>query len=203
MEITIFDGYMNIGVARAVLSFATSDLFDCFVTKSVEQPPSLISSLILHSIILLVEIGAFSPVYSVNQMSICEFIHAFTTQAQLQMKWWQSVVFMTTLLNTQAKPEKSITLQDLLSSYISDFRAYKPDLDACDAALIAADANQDGTIQKHEYPRFVADLVGKEYIAVSDYDNLPFVAKLNFVYLSCLCEDERCCKGMCLSSRQQ
>lgn len=97
-------------------------------------------------------------------------------------------------LRIQAKPEKAITLPDLLSPYISDFRAYEPDLNSCKDALVAVDENGDSTIHEHEYIRLIGGLSNGAILAI-DYDDLPLATRLNFVYLSCVCEDKKCCKG--------
>ena len=99
-------------------------------------------------------------------------------------------------VTTQAKPEKAITLQDLLSPYVSDVHTYEPDLDSCINSFVVADENKDGVINEHEYVSFVAGIHGGE-IAHGGYDNLPLALKLNFFYLSCLCDNEKnCCKGI-------
>lgn len=104
--------------------------------------------------------------------------------------------FLSTFLAT-AKPEMPLTPQDFISSYISDFRAFEPDLGACFKALDSADGNGDGIIQEHEYPSLMLDLSQGKISHVA-YDNLPLATKLNFMYLSCLCDEGmNCCKGIC------
>ena len=103
---------------------------------------------------------------------------------------------MVTPVKIQAKPEKAITLQDLLSPYVSDIRTSQPDFNSCANSFVVADENKDGVINEHEYTSFVAGVRGREF-ALSGYENLPLALKLNFVYLSCLCDDEiNCCEGI-------
>ncbi|KAL7554262.1 hypothetical protein ACHAWF_017698 [Thalassiosira exigua] len=72
-----------------------------------------------------------------------------------------------------------------------DDRTFDPaDLSAtCVEPLRAADADGDGVVQNSEYPAFVAALSEGDFGAGESYVDLPFVLKVNFVYLSCLCGD--------------
>ena len=83
-------------------------------------------------------------------------------------------------------------------------RAYDPNnpADTCYGILSNSDINGDGTVDRDEYMSFVGQLSGGE-IEVTNYIDLPFVIKVTFVYLSCLCMNSpenqmmrsECCKG--------
>jgi len=82
-------------------------------------------------------------------------------------------------------------------------RSYDPTNpnDSCYTPLYESDSNEDGTIDHEEYVTFINTLdsrLGKE-----EFVDLAFVLKVNFVYLSCLCDDgeNNCCKGEFLMKR--
>ena len=91
------------------------------------------------------------------------------------------------LFATQVKPGRTASLP-VISPGVSNF-------EACLNATIEADTNNDGIIQKHEYPDFLTSL-GDDIIDHRNYDALPIAAKLNFMYLSCWCDKNiACCTG--------
>lgn len=82
-------------------------------------------------------------------------------------------------------------------------RTYDPSnpSETCYDVLYDSDANKDGLITNGEYSTFVAGLSEGGFNA-TNYADLPFVIKVNFVYLSCMCRyypnDEpgtNCCEG--------
>jgi hypothetical protein len=83
-------------------------------------------------------------------------------------------------------------------------RAYDPNnpSDTCYGILYGSDVNGDGNLDRDEYMSFVRQLSGGE-IDVTNYIDLPFVIKINFVYISCLCMNSpenqmtgsECCEG--------
>ena len=87
----------------------------------------------------------------------------------------------------------------------SDPRTYDPNnpVETCYEILYNSDANGDGIVKHDEYLSFVGQLSEGE-IEATNYIDLPFVIKINFVYLSCLCmynpENQmmggECCQGV-------
>ncbi|KAL7470298.1 hypothetical protein ACHAXS_010537 [Conticribra weissflogii] len=102
---------------------------------------------------------------------------------------------LTLLLIPTFTTSKGITLHDLISP-----KTYDPNdiSTTCYAPLVASDTNGDGIVQTNEYVTFVASL-SDGYYNVTTFDALPFVVKINFVYLSCLCNynggGDGCCAG--------
>eukprot|EP00956_Cyclotella_meneghiniana_P044621 scaffold326704_cov83-Cyclotella_meneghiniana.AAC.1 len=98
-----------------------------------------------------------------------------------------TIIWISMLFATQVKPGRTASLP-VISPGVSNF-------EACLNATIEADTNNDGIIQKHEYPDFLTSL-GDDIIDHRNYDALPIAAKLNFMYLSCWCDKNiACCKG--------
>ena len=100
-------------------------------------------------------------------------------------------------------PQK-LKLSDLVdpSRYIPPGakRTYNPSSpnDSCFAPLHESDLNQDGLLDNEEYLDFVnalAEETGMQWDG--RFRDLPFVLKVNFVYLGCLCEGggNNCCNG--------
>ena len=89
----------------------------------------------------------------------------------------------------------------LFSSYERTYDPANPS-ETCYEQLHAADTSGDGVVQSDEYILFVSELSEGDY-NVNSYVELPFVLKVNFVYLSCLCRFRPenagnaadCCKG--------
>ncbi|KAL7520504.1 hypothetical protein ACHAWX_005226 [Stephanocyclus meneghinianus] len=86
-----------------------------------------------------------------------------------------------------------------LSSYVPPgLRTFDPSSpnDSCFSPLWEADANGDGNVSNQEYVTFVESL-SEGVWGQMEFRELPFVLKVNFVYLSCLCEENgmnNCCK---------
>lgn len=110
-------------------------------------------------------------------------------------------------LTSARKQQLPISIPDLPDfSSLINYSLYKPPglkrsydatnpNDSCYTPLYESDSNEDGTIDHEEYVTFINTLdsrLGKE-----EFMDLAFVLKVNFVYLSCLCDDggNSCCKG--------
>ena len=99
-------------------------------------------------------------------------------------------------------PSRGITFHDIISSHLLPARTYDPNdiQTTCYAPLYDADVDGDGIVQSDEYVTFIAELSEGQF-DVDKYKDLPFVLKVNFVYLSCLCEYyprntiRKCCEG--------
>jgi hypothetical protein len=98
---------------------------------------------------------------------------------------------------------RGITFRELEESRVP--RTYDPNnpVETCYEILYNSDANGDGIVKHDEYMSFIGQLSEGE-IEVTNYIDLPFVIKINFVYLSCLCmyspENQmmggsECCEG--------
>ena len=95
---------------------------------------------------------------------------------------------------------RGITFRELEEPRIP--RTYDPNnpAETCYEILYSSDANGDGKVNHDEYVSFVGQLSEGE-VEVTNYIDLPFVIKINFVYLSCLCmyspknEGSECCEG--------
>ncbi len=78
------------------------------------------------------------------------------------------------------------------------------DSSTCVEYLSDADANSDDLLQTEEYVSFLSDLrtilpvpvdpTRKDW-AFASYSDLPYELKVNFLHLSCLCDDECCERG--------
>jgi hypothetical protein len=97
---------------------------------------------------------------------------------------------------------RGITFAELVEHSVP--RTYDPNNsgETCYETLYNSDANEDGIVKHDEYLSFVGQLSGGE-IEVTNYIDLPFVIKINFLYLSCLCmyspENQiggECCQGV-------
>jgi hypothetical protein len=57
--------------------------------------------------------------------------------------------------------------------------------------------NNDGSVNQKEYIDFIQSLEPRVVVGVKEFKDLAFVLKVNFIYLSCLCEDggNNCCRG--------
>ena len=83
-------------------------------------------------------------------------------------------------------------------------REYDPNSPAetCYNILFNSDASGDGLVDRDEYMSFVGQL-SDGTLNATNYIDLPFVVKINFVYLSCLCMSRpenlmvggQCCEG--------
>lgn len=83
-------------------------------------------------------------------------------------------------------------------------RTYDPDSpgETCYSVLHSSDADGNGIVTNDEYTSFVYQL-SEGHFDVPNYAQLPFVIKVNFVYLSCLCRfmdpdqggGSSCCEG--------
>ena len=97
---------------------------------------------------------------------------------------------------------RGITFPELVEHNLP--RTYDPNnpVETCYEILYNSDANGDGILTHDEYMSFVEQLSEGD-IEVTNYNDLPFVIKINFVYLSCLCmyspENKitggECCQG--------
>ena len=104
--------------------------------------------------------------------------------------------FLLTLLPTIAT---SISFPELVEPYIS--RIYDPNnpSESCFTKLYESDIDGNGIVTNDEYTTFVSELSEGTFNETS-YIDLPFVLKVNFVYLSCLCtimegSNSDCCTG--------
>mmetsp|Transcript_25408 Transcript_25408/g.54653 ORF Transcript_25408/g.54653 Transcript_25408/m.54653 type:complete len:1087 (+) Transcript_25408:346-3606(+) len=98
---------------------------------------------------------------------------------------------------------RGIAFPELIDSYAT--RTYDPanPQETCYIKLYESDVDGDGIVTNDEYTTFVAELSEGDY-NVTNYVDLPFAIKVNFVYLNCLCqlnpeiarqEDRNCCEG--------
>eukprot|EP01082_Thalassiosira_pseudonana_P003174 g3692.t1 g3692 contig12:2570903-2574182(+) len=126
-----------------------------------------------------------------------------------------ALLLLSTLHPTHSKPDTLLTtpplstFQSLIHPYSSIFtRSYDPTnpTTSCYTPLYASDIDGDGVVSSDEYVTFVGELSGGEFEvdevtgenSGGSYTKLPFVLRLNFVYLSCLCQSGggwNCCKG--------
>ena len=93
----------------------------------------------------------------------------------------------------------SISFPELVEPYIS--RIYDPNnpSESCFTKLYESDTDGNGIVTNDEYTTFVSELSEGTFNETS-YIDLPFVLKVNFVYLSCLCtimegSNSDCCTG--------
>lgn len=92
-----------------------------------------------------------------------------------------------------------IAVSDLVKPFVD--RTYDPanPSETCYEHLFAA-AGEDGVLQNDEYTTFVDQLSDGDFDE-ENYVDLPFTLKVNFVYLSCLCQFQPgtsgpgCCEG--------
>jgi len=93
----------------------------------------------------------------------------------------------------------SISFPELVEPYIS--RIYDPNnpSESCFTKLYESDIDGNGIVTNDEYTTFVSEL-SEGTFNETNYIDLPFVLKVNFVYLSCLCtimegSNSDCCTG--------
>ena len=94
---------------------------------------------------------------------------------------------------------QSISFPELVEPYIS--RLYDPNnpSESCFTKLYESDIDGNGIVTNDEYTTFVSEL-SEGIFNETSYIDLPFVLKVNFVYLSCLCtimegSNSDCCTG--------
>ena len=96
---------------------------------------------------------------------------------------------------------RGISFPELIEQYARTYDPSNPE-ETCYDVLYESDANQDGIVTNDEYQTFVGELSEGDF-NVTNYADLPFVIKVNFVYLSCLCrfrpenaqDGNKCCQG--------
>ncbi|KAL7539834.1 hypothetical protein ACHAXR_009661 [Thalassiosira sp. AJA248-18] len=95
---------------------------------------------------------------------------------------------------------RGISFPELIGPYSRTYDPANPS-ESCYEDMYASDLDGDGLLNSTEYNTFVTDLSEGDFDE-DNYVNLPFVLKVNFVYLSCLCQFRPdvenggdCCKG--------
>lgn len=104
------------------------------------------------------------------------------------------------LLTIPTFPSNSHNLHSIDYSRYSPpgLRSYDPSNPntSCYIPLYESDTNQNGAVDREEYVAFIEALEPR-LVDDESFRDLAFVLKVNFVYLSCLCEDggNNCCNG--------
>jgi len=103
------------------------------------------------------------------------------------------------VITRATRKEPGIDFQKLVGTYTKTYDPGNPS-ETCYDLLHESDENGDGTLQNYEYVNFIAELSEGDF-DVEEYRDLPFALKVNFVYLSCLCQffpgatGSGCCEG--------
>ena len=115
------------------------------------------------------------------------------------LPFYISAILLPTSINSQSL-FRGISFTELVEPYVAA-RMYDPNnpSETCFDVLYESDADGNGIVTNDEYNTFVAQLSEGDF-NVTNYIDLPFVIKVNFVYLSCLCRflpenSDECCKG--------
>ena len=115
------------------------------------------------------------------------------------LPFYISAILLPTSINSQSL-FRGISFTELVEPYVAA-RTYDPNnpSETCFDVLYESDADGNGIVTNDEYNTFVAQLSEGDF-NVTNYIDLPFVIKVNFVYLSCLCRflpenSDECCKG--------
>lgn len=112
-----------------------------------------------------------------------------------------AILLLPTSIQSQS-PSHGISFPELIDPYIE--RVYDPanPSETCFDVLYQSDTDGNGIVTNDEYTNFVSELSGGQFN--ESYVDMPFVLKVNFVYLSCLCRfrpensgapNSECCKG--------
>ena len=110
-----------------------------------------------------------------------------------------AILHLPTSTNSQSL-FRGVSFTELVEPYVAA-RKYDPNnpSETCFDKLYESDADGNGIVTNDEYSTFVAQLSEGDFNE-TNYIDLPFVIKVNFVYLSCLCRflpenSDECCKG--------